>query len=282
MRSALIVVLGALLTACGRPGAAIPAPHVDVGTTDTATTFLVSAPGLPAGVPITVTLFTPAGTRRVQGRSGPGSAQLTVSYARAGLTPYRVQVGPRAVTGELRRVPGPPVTPLQLKIGARAVRVTWPRPPALVLHPLDAQGNVAALLVTVRSTRPDGTVVTAHMTPRHLYAWTWLPTGHVPGLMHVVATTGHAAGEVGDVDVLPGPPARAQWTAARRVDALADRAGNRVGDGEALSVQGTRDGWNVTLPVTPVNARAALRADVPGGTLTAEGWATTRTPANSR
>ncbi|WP_295821961.1 hypothetical protein, partial [uncultured Deinococcus sp.] len=82
----------------------------------------------------------------------------------------------------------------------------------------------------------------------------------------------------GDVDVLPGPPARARWTAPQRVDALADTYGNRLEDGEALTVEDRRDGWNTTLPVTPVNARAALPQAMPGGVATAEGWAVSRTP----
>ena len=277
MRVVLLVLL-LLLAACAHKDADTPPPQMDVSTTATATIFLLTGPQLPGGLPVTVTLFTPAGTVRVQGHTERGRAELSVPYARAGLTPYRVQVGRQVVTGELRRDPGPPVTPLQLKIGARAIRVTWIRPPALVLHPVDAQGNVSALPVTVRSTRPDGTVVTATMTPQHLYAWTWLPTSRVPGVMHVVATTGQAAGEVGDVDVLPGPPARARWTAPQRVDALADTYGNRLEDGEALTVEDRRDGWNTTLPVTPVNARAALPQAMPGGVATAEGWAVSRTP----
>lgn len=265
------------LGSCAGPGP-LPRPVVDVSLTASHTTFVLGGPRLPAGVPVTVTLFTPTGTRTVTARTARAGLELRVPYARAGLTPYRIQVGPHVLSGALTRRPGPSVTPLILKIGARAVRVSAPRPPALVLHPLDAQGNVADQPVLVRSARPDGRLWQVTRPVSHLYAWTFLPTGSRPGRMHVVATSGSAAGEVGDVDVLPGPPAAARWTAPTRVDSLRDALGNRLGDGESLSVQATVGGWNLQVPLTPVNGRAALPLPAPQGRVSAEGWSQGREP----
>jgi hypothetical protein len=85
---------------------------------------VLELPFVPAGLPIRLTLYTPAGPVH-QEVSGEGeSIRLTLPYVRAGRTPYQLSLGSEIFTGELVRKPGAPVTPLALKVGARAVRVT--------------------------------------------------------------------------------------------------------------------------------------------------------------
>ncbi|GGR57984.1 hypothetical protein GCM10008959_19620 [Deinococcus seoulensis] len=235
----------------------------------------VSGADLPGGVPVTVTLFGPAGETVTRAATRPGQVTLTVPYARAGLTPYLVQVGPHRFEGRVTLRPGQPVTPLTLKVGARGVRVNRPRPPALVLHPLDAQGNVTDLPVRVLIERPDGVTLRPVVPVRHLTAWTFLPPGRVTGLLRVTAVTGDAAGEVGEVDLLPGPVVSASGpggvgTALPRVSDLRDELGNRVVDGEAMLLEGQVDGWNVQVPLTPVAGQAQGFGALPDGQARAE------------
>lgn len=230
----------------------------------------VSGADLPGGVPVTVTLFGPAGETVTRAATQPGQVTLNIPYARAGLTPYLVQVGPHRFDGRVTLRPGQPVTPLTLKVGARGVRVNRPRPPALVLHPLDAQGNVTDLPVRVLIERPDGVTLRPVVPVRHLTAWTFLPPGRVTGLLRVTAVTGEAAGEVGEVDLLPGPVVRASGpggagTDLPRVTDLLDELGNRVVDGEAMLLEGQADGWNVQVPLTPVAGQAQGFQEVPDG-----------------
>ncbi|GAA0502086.1 hypothetical protein [Deinococcus depolymerans] len=258
-----LFLLGPLaLLACAPAGqsGAFPRPSLNVTVTPDDLRFTLSGRDLPAGRPVTATLFGPAGPGVTRARTGAGQVTLRVPFVRAGVTPYEVRVGPHLFTGEVRRAPGVPVSPLTLKVGGRAVRVTRPRPPALVLHPTDRHGNVTAWPVRVRVERPDGVVWNRVVPVSHLGAWTFLPPGRVTGLMTVTAVTGGAAGESGEVDLLPGPLER--FTALRaaggvRLSALRDALGNRVVDQEAAQLTGQEDGWNVQVPVTVVSGGAA-------------------------
>ncbi|WP_189072922.1 hypothetical protein [Deinococcus sedimenti] len=81
-----------------------------------------------------------------------------------------------------------------------------------------------------------------------------------------MATTGGAAGEVGEVDLLPGP-ARQLRPAPERPGLyrdVRDALGNPVTPDEALTLTGVDRGWNVDVPLTPVEGRALSPVDVPG------------------
>ncbi len=257
------LTLAALLGGC-RPAPPGRAPQVTV-VTGSGVTFVLS--GAPRGAPVTVTLLTPAGALRRAARAGPGgNARVPVPYARAGLTPYVVTAGAARVEGQLRLTPGAPRTPLTLKVGARAVRVTQPRPPALVLHPLDADGNVTARPVELLIRRPDGARLRRVAPVQHLTAWTLLPPGRVTGLLRVTATTGDAAGEVGEVDLLPGPARRAAALPAAALDVeLRDALGNLVAPLEAVTATARDGDWNVEVPLSPVEGRARSPAALPAG-----------------
>ena len=276
----LLPLLLLLAGACSRAPSAFNRPSLSVTPSTReqvapALAFTFSGADLPAGAPVTVTLFGPAGETTTRAPARAGQFTLTVPYFRAGLTPYLAQVGPHRFEGRVTLQPGQPVTPLTLKVGARGVRVNRPRPPALVLHPLDAQGNVTDLPVRVLIERPDGVTLRPVVQVRHLTAWTFLPPGRVTGLLRVTAVTGDAAGEVGEVDLLPGPlvTARGPVGAAGglpRVSDLRDELGNRVVDGEATLLEGQADGWNVQVPLTPVAGEAVGAQGLPGGRVRAE------------
>ncbi|WP_155300036.1 hypothetical protein [Deinococcus kurensis] len=259
--------LGLLLSAC-HPAPPGPPPTLTAQPDAGGVTFVLSGPGVRRGEQARVTLLTPAGALRYAGRADRGGQlRVRAAYLRAGLTPYVVEYAGRRRAGQFRRLPGPPVTPLTLKVGARAVRVTAPRPPALVLHPLDAQGNVSALPVDVLIRRPDGTSLRRRVPVEHLTAWTLLPPGRVTGLMRVVATTGDAAGEVGEVDLLPGPVRQAAVSPgdSGAYRDLRDRLGNPVTDDEALSLTGRAGEWNVEVPLSPAGGRARSPVTPPSG-----------------
>jgi hypothetical protein len=164
---------------------------------------LTDPKGLKPNVPWRVSLFTPAGLVVAEGLTKP-NARLVLAYRRAGLTPYLVSAGQFSFKGELNRQPGSPITPLQLEVGARAARVDTRRPPAIVIHPLDAQGNVSLAPVTLRLERPDQSRSVQNVAVKHLLAWAWLSTGNRTGTLRVGASSLAARGERGEVDVLPG------------------------------------------------------------------------------
>jgi hypothetical protein len=164
---------------------------------------LTDSKGLMLNVPWRVTLFTPSGPVVASALTKPNS-NLVLKYRRAGLTPYLVSGGQFSFKGELTRQPGLPITPLQLEIGARAARVDTRRPPAIVIHPLDAQGNVSLLPVTLQIERPDQNRSVKNLSVKHLLAWAWLSTGSRTGILHASARSFKARGERGEVDVLPG------------------------------------------------------------------------------
>ncbi len=170
---------------------------------------LTDLKGLKLNVPWRVSLFTPAGLVVNEGLTKPTS-RLVLAYRRAGLTPYLVSAGQYRFQGTLNRQPGSPITPLQLEVGARAARVDTQRPPALVIHPLDAQGNVSLAPVTLRLERPDDSRSVQNLSVKHLLAWAWLSTGSRTGLLRVSASSLTARGERGEVDVMPGVIASAE------------------------------------------------------------------------
>jgi hypothetical protein len=172
--------------------------------------FSLSDPkGLGLNVPWRVSLFTPAGLVVAQGLTKPNS-KLVLAYRRAGLTPYLVSAGQYHFQGNLNRQPGLPITPLKLEVGARAARVDTQRPPALVIHPLDAQGNVSLAPVTLRLERPDLSRSLQNVAVKHLLAWGWLSVGSRTGTLRVSASSLKARGERGEVDVMPGVVTSAQ------------------------------------------------------------------------
>lgn len=175
---------------------------------DTLEFSLTDPKGLKLNVPWRVSLFTPAGLVIAEGLT-KASSKLVLAYRRAGLTPYMVSAGQFHFRGELNRQPGLPVTPLQLEVGARAARVDTQRPPALVIHPLDAQGNVSLAPVSLRLERPDNSRSVQNVAVKHLLAWGWLSTGSRTGTLHVSASSLTARGERGEVDVMPGLVANA-------------------------------------------------------------------------
>lgn len=251
------------LAACATPGREPPTLSTSISARDV--TVTLSGAGIRRGDRATLTLFTPAGAVHVNGRATQGGQlALNAPYTRAGLTPFSVQIGGQRLGGELRLRPGAPVTPLTLKVGARGVRVTQGRPPALVLHPLDDQGNVTDLPVDILIRRPDGVNLRRRVPVTHLTAWSFLPPGRVTGLMRVVATTGSAAGEVGEVDLLPGP-ARAVRRDGDLYRDIRDELGNPVTPAEAITVTGRDGPWNAEVPLTPVEGRARSPVPVPDG-----------------
>jgi len=260
----LSALLAALLGGC-RAAPDRAAPQLAARADVTGVTVTLSGAGVRRGDRATLTLFTPAGAVRLPGRAAQGGQLvLTAPYVRAGLIPFEVQYAGHRLRGELRRAPGAPVTPLTLKVGARGVRVSQVRPPALVLHPLDAQGNVTDLPVDTVIRRPDGVTLRRRVTPTHLTAWTFLPPGRVTGLLRVVATTGDAAGEVGEVDVLPGPARSLRGDRGAYRD-IRDALGNPVTPDESLTVTARDGDWNVEVPLTPVEGRARSPAPLPPG-----------------
>ncbi|WP_027877486.1 hypothetical protein [Meiothermus cerbereus] len=193
-----------------------------------------------------VRLFTPAGPLVSE-----GEGEVFIPYRRAGLIPYRLEVGGASLEGTLRRRPGPAVTPLQPKVGARAVRLDAPRQPSLVLHPLDAQLNVAEEPVRMKVFYPDGGQREWVLPVVRQLAWSYFPPGSRTGILKVVVKSGTARGERAEVDVLPGrirtgallplqPEAatsgRDRW--ALEVQGLRDEKGNLAPDGLAVSLIG--------------------------------------------
>lgn len=264
-------VLLALLVACADPPRPFARPSLTVRVGPDDLRFTLAGPDLPAGERAEVSLFGPAGETVTRAGTQAGQVTLRVPSVRAGAVPFEVRVGPHRFEGQVRREPGEPVSPLTLKVGGRAVRVTQPRPPALVLHPTDRHGNVTRRPVTVRMERPDGVTLRRAVPVKHLTAWVFLPPGRVTGLMSVTAVTGGAAGESGEVDLLPGPLSRARpEEAAGRWAELRDRLGNRVVENEAAVLTAVDDGWNVQVPFTPVAGAATPAVLPPGARVEAE------------
>lgn len=263
-----LLALTVLLGACAGTPRPFARPSLTVSVQPDDLRFTLAGPDLPPGERIEASLFGPAGETVTRGRTQAGQVTLRVPFVRAGVTPFEVRVGPHRFAGQVRREPGEPVSPLTLKVGGRAVRVTQPRPPALVLHPVDRHGNVTRLPVTVRMERPDGVTRRRVVPVEHLTAWVFLPPGRVTGLMSVTAVTGGAAGESGEVDLLPGPLSQlrpgagmqggGQQGGSARWSELRDRLGNRVVENEAAVLTGQEDGWNVQVPLTPVAGEAAV------------------------
>ncbi|GIW27300.1 MAG: hypothetical protein KatS3mg070_0663 [Meiothermus sp.] len=193
-----------------------------------------------------VSLFTPAGPLVEE-----GEGEVFIPYRRAGLIPYRLEAGSASLEGTLRRRPGPATTPLRPKVGARAVRIDTPRQPSLVLHPLDAQLNVAEEPVRMKVFYPDGSQREWVLPVVHQLAWSYFPPGSRKGILKVVVQSGAARGERAEVDVLPGrirsgalvllqPEAatsgRDRWVL--EVQGLRDEKGNLASDGLAVSLIG--------------------------------------------
>jgi hypothetical protein len=250
------------------------APTVEVSVLPDRLRFRLRDPSgdaLPVGLTWRVWLSTPAGALRAVGRA---NAPLEVSYRRAGQIPYRVQVGRYTIDARLHRQPGPPVSPLEANVGARAVRVGAGREPAVVVHPLDASGNVADEAVRFRIDRPDGTSSESSLPVRHLLAWRFLPSGSRTGLLRVSVSSGAARGERGEVDVQPGFVSRAalRATSDPRVSErerltleivnARDRFGNPALNGTAVEFSAFGS-WNLFATRSLVRERAELRLGVP-------------------
>jgi hypothetical protein len=167
----------------------------------------------PENLPITVWLETAAGIIVREAKTRKQAEQtLFFSYQRAGLILYRVKVAEYVSRGELTRVPANPIHPLKLNVGARAVRLDTSRPPALVMHPLDAQGNVSNTPITVTTLLPNGQLQEKIIRSQHLVAWTWLPVGRRTGLLRISAQTPTAFAERSEVDLLSGATTQANFS----------------------------------------------------------------------
>lgn len=229
---------------------ATPTVEVSVGA-DIVFFEVSSVPPLPSGLPVRLTLATPAGPVVTETLTTDEALRLELPYVRAGRTPYRLSVGEHVLEGVFDKAPGPPVTPLTLAIGARAARVTGDHDPALVIHPLDAQQNVSALPVVVTALYPDGERWQRSTNVEYLLAWTFIPTGQQVGTLKVSAVSSGARGQRGEVDLLPGDVTSATF-AAPTDTALAsgrdvwrlelagatDANGNRALDGAAATFVG--------------------------------------------
>ncbi len=167
----------------------------------------------PENLPITVWVETSAGVV-VQEAKTLGQAEQTMFflYQRAGLILYRVKIAEYLARGQLTRVALAPVHPLKLNVGARAVRLDTSRPPALVMHPLDAQGNVSDAPITVTTLLPSGQPQKQTIRSQHLVAWTWLPVGRRTGLLRISAQTRTAFAERSEVDLLSGATTQASFS----------------------------------------------------------------------
>jgi hypothetical protein len=265
--------------------------------------FTLRAPNarrFPAGVRVTLTLETPAGpvqVRRVT--SASNTLTLEVPYRRAGVAPFSVQVGSNTalITGEVRRTARAAISPLELNVGARAVRVGDARAPAVVLHPLDAQGNVSDEAMLVQAQRPDGSRFQRTITARHLVAWTFVPPGTRTGRLRIAAQSERtkARGERAEVDVQPGVVAKARFVAAPSAVAIGTREpvelrfaeardafGNAAVDGTVVEFGSTSGAWQLfaARPLVRAEATLELTPDLPGGTypLTARADATRADP----
>jgi hypothetical protein len=206
---------------------------------------------LPKGLPVRLSLSTSAGPYVTTTETHGDSLRLELPYVRAGLTPYLLTIGEKQLEGRFYKHPGLPVTPLVLKVGARAVRVTGDHDPALVIHPLDAQKNVSPSPVAVKAIYPEGEVWEQMLKVNHLLAWTTIPYGQDIGKLEILARSGAALGEQGEVDLLPGVVQQAQLKAIESkvkasqreswqlmLSGAQDALGNQVNDGTAVTFLG--------------------------------------------
>lgn len=240
-------------------------PETKVAITQAGIVLQIVAPNqqpFPGGLTAKVWLETPAGILAATSITTQEDKQsYFFPYKRAGLVIYQVQIGQYRSFGRLKRQSLLPVNPLKLNVGARAVRLDTSRPPALVMHPTDALGNVsdAPILVTTRT--PNGTIQQTTIRSQHLLAWTWLPVGQRPGLLHVAAQSSQAFGERAEVDILAGATQQAQLDSNAnmvndptrdQVELLFNKAidqfGNPATDGAAVEFTSQSAlGWNLFL-----------------------------------
>jgi hypothetical protein len=265
--------------------------------------FTLRAPNartFPAGLQVALTLETPAGPIQVQRvTNGTNTVTLEVPYRRAGVAPFSVRLGTNgsSLTGEVRRAALEAVSPVELNVGARAVRVGDAKAPAVVLHPLDAQGNVSDEPMLVQARRPDGSRFQRTIMARHLVAWTFVPPGTQTGRVRLAAQNRRATarGERAEVDVQPGAVSTARFTAAPnalssgtreplelRLSDARDAFGNAAVDGTLVEFSSAGGTWQLfaARPLVRAEATLELTPDLPGGTypLTARADATRADP----
>jgi hypothetical protein len=270
-------------------------PSLETAFSSRGVQFTLSATSgkrFPKGLRITINLETPAGIVTTSGITGENAAfQLEVPYVRAGFLPFTIYIGDAVLHGMVNRKPGAAVNPLQLNVGARAVRISDPRTPALVLHPLDAQGNVSDDPILVRAARPDGTGFERAIRVQHLLAWTPITPGLRIGTLRIAAQAGVgvetnssaegsiARGERAEVDLQPGTVVTARFTATPNVllsgtrDALSlrfqnarDAFGNNALDG-SIAEFGTQGDWQLfaVRPLVRAEASLSLTPQLPPG-----------------
>ncbi|TAE46246.1 MAG: hypothetical protein EAZ89_20460 [Bacteroidetes bacterium] len=228
------------------------------------------------GTPFQIWLETPAGLQAKKSQTRAGKTQeIFFPYRRAGLLLYRIRVAEFELSGRLQRFSQAPVNPLELNVGARAVRLDTRRPPALVMHPLDALGNVSDDPILVTTQTPDGKRQQKRIRSRHLLAFMWLPVGERPGLLSVSAQATNAFAERAEVDILAGATTSGRLSVqsnttgdltrdpvALGVGNLQDQFGNPATDGSAAEFSSRSAlGWNLFV-VRPV-VRATASARVP-------------------
>ncbi len=239
----------------------------------------------PINTVITAWLETPAGILVQEIRSQARSQQtIFFSYRRAGLCLYQVKLANQTLHGEFRRMPQKAVHPLQLNVGARAVRLDTKRLPALVMHPVDALGNVADTPIIVRTRSPDGKVQKQSIQAQHLLAWTWLPVGRQTGLLHISSQTSDAFAERSEVDLLAGATQVARLQTSTKIintssrDELGivfleaqDRFGNPAIEGAAVEFSSSAAlGWHLfmTRPLVRSTASVFIPIDLPASQIT--------------
>lgn len=224
------------------------------------------------GVPVRVVVTTPAGPLAEEGTlSADGRARLVVPSVRAGVTPYRVTVGgvgeAIAVDGVAERRPGDPVEPLVAAVAPKTIRVTnrgSRGAPGLIVHPVDANGNVvdAAAMATVALS--DGALWTGEVPVRELVGFSFLPELDDIGTERIAVRADEAGGERAEIAFVPGLPASGTLTGVVtvgpvdgrdpwevRVTDVRDDGGRRVSDGEAwtITIEGARENLFLTRPV---------------------------------
>ena len=228
----------------------------------------------PENLPMTVWIETSAGIIAQESKT-LGQTQQTIffSYQRAGLILYHVKIAEYLARGDLTRVASTPIHPLKLNVGARAVRLDRSRRPALVMHPLDARGNVSDAPITVTTLLPNGQRQEQIIRSQHLVAWTWLPVGRRTGLLRISAQTKAAFAERSEVDLLSGATTQASFklspntlNSATRDDLslslqnAQDQFGNPAVEGAAVEFSSTQAmTWNFFMVRSIVRSTASAK-----------------------